>query len=115
MRVRFTHACRAYYNNMGLDHQAGDIVEHADDYARYLVSSGAPVEILDDGTTGNGPTADYDPVGTIAAIQAWVGTDPDRARQAYDTEAAKADKARPTLLAALGELLGQLDATGAAE
>ena len=85
--------------------------------AAYLVSTHSPVEPLDDdarallqppqeeqGPEGpKDPPAELDIDGTAADVLAWVGEDPERARQALAAEQAK-DKPRSTLVKQLEKL-----------
>lgn len=67
-----------------------------------LVDAGewTPVEPTE--PSGNGGEV---PDGTVADVMAWVGDDPDRARQALDAETTKGDKARSTLVATLTSIV----------
>lgn len=97
MRVRVREAHRLYWNYRLIDLAAGD--EETGDLAAYLLSTGSPVDLVDD----EPDSGELDVDGTVADVLAWVGEDPQRAEQALAAESAK-DKPRATLLAALAKL-----------
>ncbi|MEU6709999.1 hypothetical protein ABZ897_00855 [Nonomuraea sp. NPDC046802] len=76
--------------------------------AAHVRAAGAPVRVLDEAGSEQGPPpavppAGLDISGTAKEVLAWVGDDPARAAEARDAEAGQ-DKPRSTLLKALEEI-----------
>lgn len=118
MRVRVTEDTRVYWSYAVQELNEGD--ELAGEFARYLVDTGSPVEILDgnpqppapaaeqapDPAAGPAPAADQagPPVdGTIDDLMTWIAGDPGRAAAALAAEQAK-DKPRATVVKRLTAL-----------
>ncbi|MFJ8474205.1 hypothetical protein [Kitasatospora sp. NPDC094011] len=125
MRVRLTDDVRLFWNYAIHDLHRG--AEFIGDLAHHLASTGAPVEVIEhdpepgpapaqapappaganpqsEGLQPPGPDG-LDIAGTIDTVLTWVGTDPARAQQALDAEAAKGDGARATLTTRLDAIL----------
>ncbi|MCO6011419.1 hypothetical protein NE236_41365 [Actinoallomurus purpureus] len=125
MRVVATETFKVYYRMVCIDVAAGEA--HDGEFAEFLASSGAPVEVVGADTAPTpapdpAPPADPDPAGdsgpedpasdgelditgTAAAVLDWVADDPERAAEAHAAESAK-DKPRSTLLKKLAEIAG---------
>jgi hypothetical protein len=73
------------------------------------VTTGDPATVVTGDPEGEGGEAPpgIDPNYSIGDILAWVGSDPQRARQALEAEKSKADKARTSLVARLTTLIGE--------
>lgn len=115
MRVKALEAFSPYYNYGLVPLAEGEEVSGG--LALYLLETGSAVKPLDDDAKAWRPVghqepepetpAELDIEASAAAVLAWVGDDPERAKEALDAEQAK-DKPRSTLVK-------QLEKTAAVE
>jgi hypothetical protein len=119
MRVRVLKRTSAYWNYSVHSFEPGDELDG--DLARHLADNAQPgtVDVLEDDRPGATPdqvasqaqvpaapgagAGELDIDAKADAVLAWVGDDPDRARQGLQAESAK-DKPRSTLVKALEKI-----------
>lgn len=110
MRVRFTRDSPVHLEQQYRVEDFKEGHEFDGELARYLVRTGAPVEVLeaDLDVDPDEPGVDLDgdgvPGGSAKQVLDWVGDDRDKAAKVLAAEEAKGDKARSTLVAALTKL-----------